>query len=317
MWFAILSLLLGISSYLLLGPIGFIVSLLSITFGLISIKKKFSKLAVAGIILSCISLAILLLIVLGSAIGLIEVVEDPEISSGGYEIIDGTILITIIAILITIALYTLTNKEGVLRPAIAGVILSVVGFLISLINPYLAIFMLVNSYIFAFRELLWIRSGVGKNTSNFGQFKKQSTDWQAVLGMGGLAFISFFSGMWLIFSIREALGMNVHHYDPVTGEGLTEANWVFVYLGFWALLGVSLTFLIFIREYGLKMVVISTLKFITIGDWTLMFETRSSTEGLFGLLIRVTRGNLFARFISNLCLRLFVLFIIFLIIIGL
>ncbi len=321
MVFAILSLLLAISGLYLFGTFGFILSSLSIIFGLISIKEKSSKIAITGISISVLSIAFLLILLLGSVVGIVEIVtDDPEVSSGSYYMGDGTFILSVITILIAIILHYFSSKKGVLRPAIAGVISSIVGFLISLINPYLAIFMLANSYVCALRELLWIRAGIVTNsdTTNLGEFKKQSIDWQAVFGLIGLAFIGFFSGLWMIISVREALGINVYEFDPATGEGFIEANWVFWYLGFWALVILIFIIVVSIKEYGVKKVSIAPFKFIATGDWTVIYEDKTTTRNWpLSHLIRSTRDNPVFNIFWNFGLRAFVLFIIWIIIFSL
>ncbi len=306
-----ISIILAILSMILLTPLTVIIAIIAFVLAVNSIRKQFSFPALFGIIFSIIALLL-------SAYIILLLVTDPTSMEVGDEIealsivIDGTMLVSILSVVITIVLYIISINPRLIRPGYGSLVFAMLSAFVSLISPYLAIFMVINSLIFASFEFYFIFQDA-KRKAGYIELKKTTKDVIVEL-YSGFAFLAvsialFTSGFWLIFSIREIMGLNGRIVDPVTGSESINANWVIIYLAAWAVLGIIAFSYEPIKKSGFVSTLQSILKYIAIGDWTYLiaYGSRHHFE------LRWLRQYKIPRLILNILFRASVIFIIYLI----
>lgn len=266
----IIALLLAIASVFIL-PFGMITAVIAIALAIRVLRKKFSALAVVTIIIGVLVCILSIYVFIDFYIldSVVVEIEPEEVESSGIG------LFTILVLLITIVLYVISIKPRLIRPGYGSLAFAMLGAIVTFVNPYLALFVVLNSLIFAGSEFYIVNNEIKEARAKFEAGIEPSislgSDVKKIYR--GLSFVAmsmslFFTGIWLIAAIREILGLNVETIDPVTGESSINANWVFIYLAIWAVCAFFVMTFDVIKEMGPIGALLALLKYLAIGDWT-------------------------------------------------
>lgn len=320
MLLSIFALLLAIASVFIL-PFGAVTAIIAIVISIKKLKKGFSLPALLAIIVG------IMICILSIYVVIEFYILNPELMETTPENVDtggGIDLLTIMVVLATIVLYVISIKPMILRPGYGALAFAILGTITVFLNPYLSLFMALSSLIFATIEFFIVVGELNKSRADFnaGIMPKKAAGSGIKELYRGLSFIAlslsyFFAGICTIFAIREILGLNVQTIDPVTGETSTNANWIFIYLGVWAVVAFFVLTSGYIKEKGPIGALVGLIKYLAIGDWTYMvaYDPFEYHE-LDNTIVRWLRKYKFFRILINIIFRAIVILFILLIVLS-